>query len=617
MRGLIFNSILNISRTISALALVLLVVGCGRNPNSRDDASPLIAAGKVSGAPHSTRIIDGPGAVEIPEDYKKDWETRYQPALEEIVTVSVETPPESKSKESKVKRLRVLKIGQQTFTESPVKDRAPIRNYLPLKVQTPETAAPKPKEQSTQTVPVTPAASTPTPAPTALPEGPQPLPQPTLPPDQQKSPVPVSKNDSIIPKPVRTHDAIWVKIFPISKSHHTDAYKQTVKLDSAVLKAIGGELIIARLSDGVAIASAKKISFSLKLKKMIIDDKYSLPLAAYHIVPGVSTVIEVCGDGRCHAYRGTFVVSYETQKTHGACSDESSVSSPHIRVMNVVDLEDYLFGVVPAEMGSAGKDEKYAMFGDEALKAQSVAARTYATYKVLIRKNWKSNSDAPLTGCADVKPTTDDQQYLGYEIETIRATRAIQATAGRLVYYQGKVIQANFHGNSGGQTKSIKHWGRGRPEAEFPYLVPVNEYDVTAVRSGIGGTRKRELKPQIIISTLRNLRISFSDQSITRVVVKDRNSSSEVTALEIAGPTSSVILAGKNLLAFYAHTNIKINDSDYFDVKIQPTGIVTFYLYGNGHRVGLSQVGAAVLAKAGKRYSDILHFYYGSSVNIR
>ena len=127
-----------------------------------------------------------------------------------------------------------------------------------------------------------------------------------------------------------------------------------------------------------------------------------------------------------------------------------------LRAVNVVGLEDYLYGVVPAEMPSA--------WPANALEAQAVAARSYAlaTRKIA----------APF----DVYADTRSQMYLGVSHETATTNAAVDATRGQVALYNGKVASTFFFSSSGGETESIADgWG----VAPVPYLVSVPDpYDV-------------------------------------------------------------------------------------------------------------------------------------------
>ena len=140
-----------------------------------------------------------------------------------------------------------------------------------------------------------------------------------------------------------------------------------------------------------------------------------------------------------HAYRGKLVVSSDGKR---------------VQVVDVVGLEAYLKGVVPAEMPSA--------WAPAALEAQAVAARSYAL------ANRTGGRDFDLYG------DTRDQVYGGVAAESSAASAAVDATKGQVVLYDGKVADTLFFSTSGGRTaSSLEAMG-----TLVPYLMPVADpYD--------------------------------------------------------------------------------------------------------------------------------------------
>src|SRR5207245_8668173 len=129
------------------------------------------------------------------------------------------------------------------------------------------------------------------------------------------------------------------------------------------------------------------------------------------------------------------------------------VTGGKLRAINVVGLEQYLYGVVPSEMPFT--------WLPEALKAQAVAARSYA---LATRR----------TGAFGLYPATRSQVHLGIEHEKPSTNAAVDATAGQVVLYQGEVAKTFFFSTSGGRTASSEDvWGE-----PVPYLVSVpDSYD--------------------------------------------------------------------------------------------------------------------------------------------
>ena len=172
----------------------------------------------------------------------------------------------------------------------------------------------------------------------------------------------------------------------------------------------------------------------LLLKTTDVQQPQQLP-APLAFLPGSSPVR--LGD---RPYRGQLLVS---------------VANGSLRAVNSVGLEGYLFGVVPSEMPNT--------WLPEALKVQAVAARSYA---LAVRKtgSW-----------FDLYSDTRSQVYLGIAHEKPSTTAAVQATAGQVVLYGGRVATTYFFSSSGGRTAAANEVWNGPP---VPYLVSVADpYD--------------------------------------------------------------------------------------------------------------------------------------------
>ena len=127
---------------------------------------------------------------------------------------------------------------------------------------------------------------------------------------------------------------------------------------------------------------------------------------------------------------------------------EYTVSGGGLQVVNVVDLEDYVKGVLPSEMSPS--------WDLEALKAQAVCARTYA---VMTTKHASDGFDL----CA----TTHCQAYSGVSGAEDSTDRAVDETAGECLYYGGELAEAYYHSSDGGATEDAENvWG-----TEIPYLL--------------------------------------------------------------------------------------------------------------------------------------------------
>ena len=254
-----------------------------------------------------------------------------------------------------------------------------------------------------------------------------------------------------------------------------------------------------------------------------------------------------------------------------------------LALINMVDTEDYLKGVVPEEMPHD--------WPAEALKAQSVAARTYAL------ENRKRHEGEGFDLCA----TTHCQQYLGSKVEKAAASKAIEATYGEVLTYQGKLINAFFHTDSGGMTEDSENvWGTKLPylravEEKAKYTQPWKKV-LTAERvaslAGKGSHKDIGDLKRIELSTLKIGQGS-----------NDRTSSGRVKQVVFVGSKGRAAVSGNDLRSLLGLR------STMFNMKMDHKQ-VTVEGYGWGHGLGLSQWGARKWAEEGKSYRDILKHYY-------
>ena len=155
---------------------------------------------------------------------------------------------------------------------------------------------------------------------------------------------------------------------------------------------------------------------------------------------------------------GNFPVHFEAKDGKVAVNGRDYRGSVEVRtvdgnlwVINILDLESYLKGVVPCEIG--GISEKQI----EAAKAQAVAARTYATAHI------GQYSDLGF----DLYATVQDQVYKGISRERTLTSKAVESTAGEVLFFSNKPIEAKYHSTCGGRTADFNDaWSGPSP----PYL---------------------------------------------------------------------------------------------------------------------------------------------------
>ena len=294
-----------------------------------------------------------------------------------------------------------------------------------------------------------------------------------------------------------------------------------------------------------------------------------------------------------------------------------------ISLINHVEIEDYLYGVVPKEMGSS--------FHMESLKAQAVAARTFA----MSSKNKHKNEGFNLCD------TTDCQVYGGMIAEHPNTNRAVDETKGLSVYYNGTLAQTLYSSNNGGYIESSKDtWG-----GHFDYLVAKEdpfskntnastwemkltsqEIDQKILASGIKignildietlgttsanrvvnvkliGTLGEETITGARLRTVLGMRSTWFDigkkgETISKIGYVFDPETSKVLEINL---DNAIIIDGNNI-----KSKSKSNGS-------QGTKIEEFLFNGRGygHGVGMSQYGALEMAKQGYTYEEIIKHYY-------
>ncbi len=242
-----------------------------------------------------------------------------------------------------------------------------------------------------------------------------------------------------------------------------------------------------------------------------------------------------------------------------------------LTVINQVNLEDYLYSVVGGEM--------VASWPLEALKAQAVAARSYALHK----------QDHSAGRLYDVKSTTASQVYKGIKSETPRTVEAVNSTQGQVLTHGGKAILAVFHSSSGGHTENVEDiWHR-----PLPYLRGVVDYDQTAP---VYRWEKR------VSSTEMGQRLGNLG-TVRSLIPLETTPQGRILQLKVVGDRATKSISGNQ---FRKALNLR---STLFQVNPNPQGF-TIYGRGFGHGVGLSQWGAYYLAQQGANYRQILGHYY-------
>ncbi len=282
-----------------------------------------------------------------------------------------------------------------------------------------------------------------------------------------------------------------------------------------------------------------------------------------------------------------------------------------ILLVNEVQMENYLIGVLPYEMGPG--------FPKEALKAQAVLARCHAFF--VWGKKFK------LTG--EPYDLTDDvftQVYKGVGEEWARVDSAVRETRGSVLLYEGRIIKAPFHASCGGFLESSQAvWredipGTGaRPDAPDSFELEIKRFidsppdawcnpkthDFPAgFRYGKSYFRWEKSKTGAEWGAIIAKNTGNDPGSVKSMQVAERGPGGRVVKLVVAGTKKTLTLEGEYNIrqALGLMSALFYIESD--DKKLAIRG------GGFGHGSGMCQIGAGVMANEGKNYMEILLHYF-------
>lgn len=275
-----------------------------------------------------------------------------------------------------------------------------------------------------------------------------------------------------------------------------------------------------------------------------------------------------------------------------------------LRIVNRLDVETYLRGVVPRELGVRGPSDRAA------LEAQAVAARSYAVTRL-------GNPSRPY----DLTATTTDQVYGGLDAEDSLANAAIAATSGLVLTYNGRVVSAPYHSTCGGSTAAPEELWRTESE---PFLQRVSDrvpgsdrfYCDIAPRFRWERSWRGDSLAAVVDRYLR----SYADVpsgaigEVRNVSVDGRTASGRVAGLVIETDRGRYRLRG-NDIRYVLRSGGELLNSTYFSPEVvsSPDGRLTRLTVrgrGYGHGVGMCQWGAIGRARAGQDFRTILRTYF-------
>lgn len=293
-------------------------------------------------------------------------------------------------------------------------------------------------------------------------------------------------------------------------------------------------------------------------------------------------------------------------------------------VVNELDLETYLRYVVPSEMP--------ASYEAEALKAQTICARTYACAKI--------QEKSMETFHADVDDSVESQVYHKMKPQP-ETDAAVEDTKGEIMICDGEPIQAYFFSTSCGKTSTDEVWKEGTGERYLKSVTVGEEMDEPQTEEAFAAfiTRKENksleekdgwyrwnvtLPVQVLFGRAEEEKIGI----IEEITVLSRSKGGAVEKIRITGTNGSMEIHGEyEIRSFLSVEGYPVQKNDGTvskEMDLLPSACFTiipqkekekvtaftFYGGGYGHGVGMSQNGAQHLAEQGKTYPEILNYFY-------
>ncbi len=279
------------------------------------------------------------------------------------------------------------------------------------------------------------------------------------------------------------------------------------------------------------------------------------------------------------AYRGTLTV---TAKPDGT-----------LQAVNTVPLEEYLYGVIPAEIGTN--------VPLEAMKAQAIAARTYA-----LKNRGKFAAEG-----FDLDDTTRSEGYVGVAGETPLSDAAVDGTRGQVLTYQSQLIDAPYSTDSGGVTACDM-------DGDCPYLQAVRDApSANGPDYACGGkyhTWSKTFPKDALVQALAKDPRTHVDQFVS-LGIDGYDASGRITTATVAGADGTMkTVTGPQLRQILGYDVLR---STKVTLTITDAGDYQFDGKGWGHGLGMSQDGAVSMASAPyrKKCKEILqHYYVGTQI---
>ena len=272
-----------------------------------------------------------------------------------------------------------------------------------------------------------------------------------------------------------------------------------------------------------------------------------------------------------------------------------------VDIINFINLEDYVKGVITKEMPLGNGSENY-----EALKAFAICVRTYA-----LKKMNKGN------GLFDIFPDTRDQVYGGKSSEEVISNKAVDETEGIILVYDDKPATIYYYSTCGGLSENVENVFS---HSHLPYLTSVKDGEEPYCNISPRFEWEEVYTESQFIKQLYNGKlIDNKNYSIEDIRIESRFESGRVNNLKI-------LLDGKNgskeinLYGNEIRSKIRTTEKNLslwsimFNVTVNGNGNINIIGKGFGHGVGLCQWGAIGQSRSGIDYKNILEHYYPGTI---
>lgn len=319
---------------------------------------------------------------------------------------------------------------------------------------------------------------------------------------------------------------------------------------------------------------------------------------------------KIFNENRIFTFRDNESVLFFTDRSQSSftCGGKSysggvilaGLSKGSVNIINKVDLETYLKGVVPAEM-PGNKSSRL-----NALKAQAICARTYALKRI------EGNSKNKFDLYAD----TRDQVYGGLNRQKALSDKAVNQTHGTVIMYNDTLASVFYHSSCGGILEAAENvW----QNISKPYLT--SRQDALGDVFSCAGSPNFRWKEYRTIKQIDSLFSNQFNKSYLKQIVQDttdlflkvnvleRTSSGRVSKMNISYGDTTFTLANYEIRRFFSGRG-KGLPSALFSISAKDDSVLVFDGAGFGHGVGLCQWGAINMSEKGFKYYHILNKYF-------